>query len=161
MSRLPSSSRLHGKNVKEPPNSRLVGNSLEVGFIELLSECFTLCDQAGVGSDKLMELIRDQHKSPALIRYADRITHNKFDAEGGFNLGGGITDARHIRQLAESHNVPMPVMDVAHQHMLSARAHGGDELDWTALVGGQRIAAGLQPFQGRVSWRSDESQVVY
>lgn len=45
----------------------------------------------------------------------------------------------------------MPVMDVAHQHMLSARAHGGDELDWTALVGGQRIAAGLQPFAGRVS----------
>ena len=58
---------------------------------------------------------------------------------------------RHIRQLAESHNVPMPILDVAHQHMLSARAHGGDELDWTALVGGQRIAAGLHPFKGRVS----------
>jgi len=130
---------------------RLVGNSLELGFIELLSECFTLCDQAGVGSEKLMELIKDQHKSPALIRYADRITNNKFDSEGGFDLGGGITDARHIRQLAESHNVPMPVMDVAHQHMLSARAHGGDELDWTSLVGGQRIAAGLKPFEGRVS----------
>lgn len=24
-------------------------------------------------------------------------------------------------------------------------------MDWTALVGGQRIAAGLQPFAGRVS----------
>lgn len=57
----------------------------------------------------------------------------------------------HIRQLAESNNVPMPTMDVAHQHMLSARAHGGDEMDWTALVGGQRIAAGLAPFKGRVS----------
>lgn len=45
----------------------------------------------------------------------------------------------------------MPVIDVAHQHMLSARAHGGDEMDWTALVGGQRISAGLQPFKGRVS----------
>lgn len=63
----------------------------------------------------------------------------------------------HIRQLAESHNVPMPVIDVAHQHMLSARAHGGDEMDWTALVGGQRISAGLQPFKGRVS-RAGEGQ---
>lgn len=58
---------------------------------------------------------------------------------------------RHIRQLAENHNVPMPTMDVAHQHMLSARAHGGDQMDWTALVGGERISAGLQPFGSRVS----------
>jgi hypothetical protein len=35
--------------------------------------------------------------------------------------------------------------------MLSARAHGGETMDWTALVGGERIAAGLQPFAGRVS----------
>jgi 3-hydroxyisobutyrate dehydrogenase-like beta-hydroxyacid dehydrogenase len=67
---------------------------MELGFIELLSECFTLCDQAGVGSEKLVELIKDQHTSPQLIRYADRITKNRFDSEGGFNLGGGITDAR-------------------------------------------------------------------
>ena len=41
-------------------------------------------------------------------------------------------------------------MDVAHQHMLSARAHGGDQMDWTALVGGERISAGLKPFGSRV-----------
>lgn len=63
---------------------------------------------------------------------------------------------RYIRQLAESHNVPMPVMDVAQQHMLSARAHGGDIMDWTALVGGQRISAGLQPFAGKVGCKSIE-----
>ncbi|KAK8861212.1 hypothetical protein IAR55_002031 [Kwoniella newhampshirensis] len=138
-----------GSNVERAMSFKLVGNSLELGFIELISECFTLCDQSGVGADKLVELIKDQHKSPALIRYADRITKNRFESEGGFTLGGGITDARNIRQLAESHNVPMPVMDVAQQHMLSARAHGGDEMDWTALVGGQRIAAGLKPFAGK------------
>ncbi|ORY26073.1 6-phosphogluconate dehydrogenase [Naematelia encephala] len=138
-----------GSNVERAMAFKLVGNSLELGFIELLSECFTLCDQAGVGSDKLVELIKEQHQSPALMRYSDHITKNKFDSEGGFDLGGGITDASHIRQLAEAHNVPMPVIDVAHQHMLSARAHGGGSMDWTALVGGQRIAAGLQPFAGR------------
>lgn len=76
--------------------NRLVGNALELGFIELLSECFTLSEQAGVGSDKLMELIKDQHKSPALLRYADRITENRFDSNGGFNLAGGIADARWV-----------------------------------------------------------------
>lgn len=139
-----------GSNVERAMSFKLVGNALELGFIELLSECFTLSDQAGVGSDKLMELIKDQHKSPALLRYANRITENKFGSEGGFNLAGGIADARHIRQLAENHNVPMPTMDVAHQHMLSARAHGGDQMDWTALVAGERISAGQQPFGSRV-----------
>ena len=58
---------------------------------------------------------------------------------------------RHVRRLAEDHDVPMPALDVALQHMLSARAHGGADLDWTALVGGQRITAGMPPFSGKVS----------
>jgi hypothetical protein len=72
---------------------------MELGFIELLSECFTLADQAGVGSEQLVQLIKDQHSSPQLIRYADRITKNRFDSEGGFNLGGGITDARWVARV--------------------------------------------------------------
>lgn len=93
-------------------NPRLVGNSLELGFIELLSESFTLSEQAGVSPDKLVELISEQHKSPALLRYAKRISENRFDATGGFNLKGGMADARNIRKLADSHNVPMPTVDV-------------------------------------------------
>ncbi|KAL1410309.1 hypothetical protein Q8F55_004315 [Vanrija albida] len=138
-----------GSNVERAMSFKLVGNSLELGFIELISECFTLADQAGVGSEALVELIREQHSSPALVRYSERITQNKFDAEGGFNLHGGLTDSKHIRQLADTYNVPMPTMDVAHQHMITARAQGGEHMDWTALVAGQRIAAGLQPFAGK------------
>ena len=45
----------------------------------------------------------------------------------------------------------MPVIDIAHQHMLTARAlHAAQGenakypvLDWTALVAGSRVAAGL------------------
>lgn len=60
----------------------------------------------------MVELIRLQHSSPALVRYSERITKNKFDATGGFNLAGGMADARHIRQLADSNNVPMPTIDL-------------------------------------------------
>ncbi len=47
----------------------------------------------------------------------------------------------------------MPVVDIAHQHMLTARAlheaqkvagtQSFDSLDWSALVAGPRVAAGL------------------
>jgi hypothetical protein len=45
----------------------------------------------------------------------------------------------------------MPVIDIAHQHLIAARANGGDQLDWSSMVGGQRISAGLPPFTKQVS----------
>ena len=59
----------------------------------------------------------------------------------------------HIRRLTSELNSPMPVVDIAHQHMLTARAgHISDTLqgtakyetlDWSALVSGVRVTAGL------------------
>lgn len=49
----------------------------------------------------------------------------------------------------------MPVIDIAHQHMLTARAvhqaQPGENakhqtLDWSSVVAGSRLAAGLDPF---------------
>ena len=59
----------------------------------------------------------------------------------------------HIRRLTSELNSPMPVIDVAHQHMLTARAghiskklqgtSKFETLDWSALVSGVRVASGL------------------
>jgi len=57
-----------------------------------------------------MELIKDQHKSPALLRYADRITENRFDSNGGFNLAGGIADARWVLLLLVSSLSSFPLL---------------------------------------------------
>lgn len=62
----------------------------------------------------------------------------------------------HIRRLTGDHNCPMPVIDIAHQHLLTARSvHLGrqlrgddtfDVLDWSAIIAGSRLAAGLDAF---------------
>lgn len=55
----------------------------------------------------------------------------------------------------------MPVIDVAHGHLITARAQGNGQMDWTALVGGERIAAGLQPFAGKTHlepWTDDDEE---
>lgn len=101
-----------GANVERALSFKLVGNALELGFVELMSEAFTLCEAAGAGSSQLVELIREQHGSSNLVRYAERIRSNKFDATGGFTVAGGLADAKHIRQMADTHNVPMPTIDV-------------------------------------------------
>lgn len=49
--------------------------------------------------------------------------------------------------------VPCPArasFTVAHQHLVSARAAGGSDLDWSSLVGGVRIASGLPAFKDKV-----------
>jgi hypothetical protein len=80
---------------------------------------------------------------------------NAFDGTHGFAINGGIKDAAHIRRLAAASDAPMPALDVAYQHLLTARAThaaqtraGAPEfpvLDWSALVAGTRVAAGLEP----------------
>ncbi|KDQ31199.1 hypothetical protein PLEOSDRAFT_1036388, partial [Pleurotus ostreatus PC15] len=84
---------------------------------------------------------------------------DKFDGSVGFAIDGGIKDAAHIRHLTAEHNSPMPVIDIAHQHLITARAiHAkqaaqGKEnfktLDWSGLVAGPRVAAGLDAFDSQ------------
>lgn len=95
---------------------------------------------------------------------------DEFDGSVGFTIDGGVKDASyvsllcdrsqtitsrlsHIRRLAAEVNSPMPVIDIAHQHLLTARAiHDSQKqagtarfepLDWSSIVAGPRVAAGL------------------
>lgn len=53
----------------------------------------------------------------------------------------------------------MPVIDTAHQHLLTARAFHAEQkrqgtaafetLDWSGIVAGTRVAAGLDPFDSQ------------
>lgn len=60
---------------------------------------------------------------------------------------------RHIRRLTTRFNSPMPIIDKAHANMLTARAIHANQvsqgtarhevLDWSAMIAGARVAAGL------------------
>ncbi|KXN88882.1 hypothetical protein AN958_06752, partial [Leucoagaricus sp. SymC.cos] len=105
-----------------------------------------------------------------LIACADKILHQNFDGNAGFNVDSGVIDAgrasasasrpktklpSHIRRVAEKYNCPMPTIDVAHQHLLTARAlHSQakqkgqaqfESLDCSGLVG-TRSSAGWSGF---------------
>ncbi|KAJ3569730.1 hypothetical protein NP233_g4855 [Leucocoprinus birnbaumii] len=145
-----------GEDLEKAPTFKLIVNSLVLGNIELLAEAFTVATKAGIDGQNITTIVGDFFPAPSLIGYADKILHEKFDGDAGFNIDGGIKDAAHIRQLTEQLNSPMPVIDVAHQHLLTARAlheqrkQDGDakfqRLDWSGLVAGTRAAAGLSGF---------------
>ncbi|CCL98158.1 uncharacterized protein FIBRA_00152 [Fibroporia radiculosa] len=145
-----------GGNLEKAPTFKLIGNSMILGTLEILAEAFTLADKAGIGSAQAYELVKDMFPAPPFVNYGNKMVTDKFDGLTGFAIDGGLKDANHIRRLVTDLNSPMPVTDAAHAHMLTARAihaeqkHSGEAafevLDWSALVAGARVAAGLPPF---------------
>ncbi|PWN50511.1 6-phosphogluconate dehydrogenase C-terminal domain-like protein [Violaceomyces palustris] len=136
-----------GSNPERAASFKLIGNSIIISTIEMLSETMTLADKTGVGSERLYEFLEEFYPAPSALGYGKKIMTNNFQGENGFTLEGGIKDASHIRRLGDSVDCPLPIIDLARQHMISARAHGGSHLDWSSLSAGFRITAGVPPFE--------------
>lgn len=140
-----------GGNQEVASRFKLLGNSFILGMIELLGETMTLADKTDVGAGRFYEFLQEMFPSQPTMTYGRKILESNFRGEDGFSLSGGLKDATLIRRLANSVDCPMNVVDAAHQHMISARANApqGSDLDWSALVGGQRLTAGLDPWKGK------------
>ncbi|KAJ8488738.1 hypothetical protein ONZ45_g13848 [Pleurotus djamor] len=159
-----------GGNLEKAPTFKLIGNSMILGSLEILAESFTLAEKSGIGSQAVLDLVKGMTMALQLgnisksslygtIAYADKIAHDKFDGSVGFAVDGGIKDASHIRRLTAELNSPMPVIDIAHQHLITARAIHANQvaqgkeqfktLDWSGLVAGARVAAGLDGFDSQ------------
>ncbi|KAJ4002250.1 hypothetical protein F5050DRAFT_1802533 [Lentinula boryana] len=148
-----------GENVEKAPTFKLLGNSMILGAVEVIAEAFTLGKLAGIEAGRINDLIGEILPAPGLMGYADRMARDDYDGVDGFSLDGGIKDASHIRHLTAKYDAPMPMIDIAHQRLITARAihtaqkeegtQSLDVLDWTALIAGSRVAAGLDPFHSR------------
>ncbi|KNZ80621.1 hypothetical protein J132_04863 [Termitomyces sp. J132] len=148
-----------GENLEKAPTFKLIGNSMILGTLEVLAEAYTLAEKSGIDAENVHNFVQDMLPAPGTIAYSDKIAHDKFDGSVGFAIDGGIKDASHIRRLTADFNSPMPVIDVAHQHLLTARAiHQSmkqegkavyETLDWSGIVAGTRVAAGLDGLDSR------------
>ena len=82
------------------------------------------------------------------INYGKKIRDGTFSGKTGFKLDGGMKDAAFIRRLGADTSTPTPIIDQAWNHLTTAKAIGGDTLDWSACSAGMRVTAGLSPFKG-------------
>jgi len=145
-----------GGNLEKAPTFKLIGNALILGCLEIMAESFTLAEKAGIDADQTYNLIKDLMPTPVFVNYGAKMKDDAFDGSQGFAIDGGIKDATHIRRLTTEMNAPMAALDIAHQHLLTARSlhieqkkkgtQVFDTLDWSSLVAGTRVAAGLDGF---------------
>lgn len=93
------------------------------------------------------------------MNYGKKIRDGAFSGKTGFTIPGGMKDASYIRRLGADTSTPTPIIDQAWNHLTSAKAIGGESLDWSACAAGMRVTAGLNPFKGEdFSLKKDKSE---
>jgi len=127
---------------------KILGNNCILGTIELLSESFTLAEKTGFDTSLFYDFIQTWFPAAAWVNYGKKIRDGTFSGKTGFTLPGGMKDAAYIRRLGVETATPTPIIDQAWAHLTTAKAIGGDSLDWSACAAGMRVQAGLPPFKG-------------
>ena len=112
---------------------KLSGNFLIASVIESLGEAMALVGKAGVDRRQYLDILTSTlFNAPVYKTYGGLIADGKFEP-AGFAAPLGQKDIRLTLAAAEDLRVPMPLASLLRDRFLTLLAHGGDELDWSAI----------------------------
>ena len=122
---------------------KLSGNFLGASVIESLGEAMTLIAKAGVDRQQYLEFLTSTlFDAPIYKTYGELIASGRFEP-AGFAAPLGQKDIRLVLAAAEELRVPMPFASLLRDRFLSLLAHGGDQLDWSAIGRLSAVDAGM------------------
>ena len=112
---------------------KLSGNFLFASVIESLGEAMALVGKAGVDRRQYVNFLTSTlFDVPAYKIYGGLIADGKFEP-AAFAAPLGYKDIRLALAAAEDLRVPMPLASLLRDRFLTLLAHGGDNLDWSAI----------------------------
>lgn len=122
---------------------KLSGNFLIASVIEALGEAMALVGKAGIEEREYLDILTSSlFQGPVYKTYGALIADRKFEP-AGFAAALGQKDIGLALAAAEKMNVPLPLASLLRDRFLTLRAHGGDNLDWSAIAGLAAKDAGL------------------
>lgn len=122
---------------------KLSGNFLGASVIESLGEALTLIGKAGIDRQQYLEFLTSTlFDAPIYKTYGALIASGHF-APAGFAAPLGQKDIRLVLAAAEDLRVPMPLASLLRDRFLTLLAHGGEELDWSAIGTIPAVEAGI------------------
>jgi 3-hydroxyisobutyrate dehydrogenase-like beta-hydroxyacid dehydrogenase len=114
---------------------KLSGNFLIASVIESLGEALALVAKGGVDQRQYLEMLTSTlFNAPVYKTYGGLIAGGIFEP-AGFAAPLGQKDIRLTLAAAEDLRVPMPLASLLRDRFLTLLAHGGDNLDWSAIGG--------------------------
>lgn len=117
---------------------KLAGNFLIVSVIESLGEAYALLRKSGVDPTLYLEIMTSTlFSAPVYKTYGALIAQEQFEP-AGFKLPLGLKDVSLVLAAAGEVSTPMPIASLARDHILTAIARNGENLDWSSFA---RVAA--------------------
>ncbi|MHB1175363.1 MAG: NAD(P)-dependent oxidoreductase [Sulfuriferula sp.] len=112
---------------------KLSGNFLIATVIESLGEAMALVEKGGVDRHQYLDLLTSSlFNVPLYKNYGTMIADRHFEP-AGFAAHLGQKDMRLVLAAAEDLKVPLPFASILRDRFLDLAAHGGDNLDWSAV----------------------------
>lgn len=122
---------------------KLCGNFLILSAVEAMAEAMTLAEKGGVPKAKLLEVLTGSlFGAPIYQTYGDILVREGF-RPAGFAAPLGLKDMNLVGQAATDRRVPMPVLAVLRDHLLSTIAREGEDIDWSGIARIVAADAGL------------------
>jgi 3-hydroxyisobutyrate dehydrogenase-like beta-hydroxyacid dehydrogenase len=117
---------------------KLSGNFLIGCVMEALGEAMALIGKAGLDRETYLAMLTSTlFDAPVYKTYGGMIATDSFEP-AGFAASLGLKDVRLVLSAADEMQVPMPFASLLRDRFLALLAHGGGDLDWSAI--GRRAA---------------------
>jgi 3-hydroxyisobutyrate dehydrogenase-like beta-hydroxyacid dehydrogenase len=122
---------------------KLCGNFMILSAVEAMAEAMTLGEKGGVPKAKLLEVLTGSlFGAPIYQTYGTILVEENY-RPAGFAAPLGLKDMNLVSQAATDARVPMPVLAVLRNHLLSTIAREGEDIDWSGIARIVAADAGL------------------
>jgi 3-hydroxyisobutyrate dehydrogenase-like beta-hydroxyacid dehydrogenase len=123
---------------------KLCGNFMMLSAIEALAEAMVLAERGGVARADLLKIMTGtQFDAPVYRNYGEILVAKRF-RPAGFPAPLALKDLDLASHEAGSARVPMPVLGILRDHLLTAIARDGVDVDCTAIAESVAAAAGIE-----------------
>lgn len=113
--------------------AKIVNNMMLMGFWETLREALTVGKRAGLGLEKMLEILKGSpaasgaflHRLPVLLGESDAV---------GFSVSGVVKDGVMFRRTAQQYGVAVPAIEAAFAAYSAHQAKGNGDKDLATMV---------------------------
>ena len=122
---------------------KLSGNFMIMAAVEAMAEAMTLAEKGGVSPATLLEVLNGTlFSAPIYQTYGQILLQRRF-RPAGFAAPLGLKDMGLADAAATALRVPMPLLSLVRDHLRTAIAQHGEDVDWSAAALAIRQGAGL------------------
>jgi 3-hydroxyisobutyrate dehydrogenase-like beta-hydroxyacid dehydrogenase len=113
---------------------KLCGNFMIMSVVESLAEAMTLAGAHGVARDKLLDVLTGTlFGAPIYQTYGALLVEGRY-RPAGFAAPLGLKDMNLVSSAATEALVPMPLLSLVRDRLLSTIAREGDDIDWAGVA---------------------------